>query len=375
MTTKRVLIVGAGLTGATIARTLADAGVSVEVVEKRDRVGGNCADYLHEAGCYVNFYGPHYFRTNDVRIWEWANRFADFYPYEARLKTWVDGKYEDWPIQEEYVLRVTNQLRGGSRDWCPFYNDAEGVINFEDMCLTKMPYAVYQKVVEPYTRKQWGCDPKTLDAALAARVEVRTDGDTRLKKCKYQGLPRGGYTAWITKMLEGIKVHTGVDWMTPGQPVATFSLIGDMTLVYTGPIDALFGYDLGRLKYRGQRRQTEWFNGLVSPFIFPAMQINTPTSNDRKIRVIEWKHAAEHPDKVKGTVLTEELPYTPEDPEHYEYPFPDRINRDLAAQYLDRAAAIPGLVCAGRLGTYRYFDMDQAIAHGLTVANKILEDK
>lgn len=365
---KRVLVVGAGLTGATIARTLADAGMEVEVVEKRDRIGGNCADYLHESGCYVCHSGPHYFRTDSERIWQWANRFASFYPYEARIMSWVEGRYEHWPMNWEYI----NRLRGTWDLFIPPHNNEYlndwKPRNFEEACLEKMPEEAYLACVKFYTEKQWGVPAVSLDATLAARVEVRTDGDTRLKRSKWQGIPRGGYSVWITKMLEGIDVKLGVECLSGCGLRYRFH---DHPIVYTGPIDALFDHDMGKLKYRGQRRQTVYY-APARCGILPCGQVNIPKSSNKAVRLVEWRHFAEHPGDVKGTVLTEEVPYTPDDPDGYEYPFPSKSERELYLQYKKRADAIPGLVVAGRLGTFKYLDMDQSISHGLKVAEQVL---
>ncbi len=148
MTQADYIVVGSGLTGAVIARTLADAGRDVLVLERRSHVGGNVHDFVHASGIRVHTYGPHYFRTNSARVWEFVTRYSDFYRYEAVLASWVDGRYEHWPVNEEYIRRTIGRRLGPAAD-------GPGV-DFEQASLAMMPEAVYRKFVKGYTEKQWG---------------------------------------------------------------------------------------------------------------------------------------------------------------------------------------------------------------------------
>lgn len=355
------VVVGAGLTGATIARTLADHGRDVVVLDRRNHIGGNVHDEFHASGIRIHTYGPHYFRTSSERIWEYVCRFAEFYPFEAVLMSAIDGRLEHWPVQEEYILRAIG------RDWRPSHEGPAQ--NFEEASLAMMPALVYEKFVKGYTAKQWGVEPRSLAAALAGRFDVRRDGDVRLKSSRYQGIPRGGYTAFMRRMLDGLRVLTGVDYLKERA-----SFVARRGTLFTGPIDEYFGFDLGRLAYRSQRRrhryvsEVEWHQ--------PVPQVNHPEPAAAAIRTLEWKHMMEPELRpiLHGTVLTTETPYSPTDPAHYEYPFPDAANQALYARYRARADTIPGLVVCGRLGEYRYYDMDQAIARALTLARRLLAE-
>jgi len=353
------LVVGSGLTGATIARILVDRGERVLVVEKRNHVGGNVHDYVHPSGIRIHTYGPHYFRTNSDRIWAFVNRFAEFYKYEAILKSYIDGKYENWPVLGSYIRRAVGS------DWKPsFYGTPT---NFEEACLAMMPESIYKKFVKGYTEKQWGVPAKELSADLAGRFDVRTDEDPRLKRHKYQGIPLHGYAAFMQAMLSGIPVILNFDYLENRNLIKPRK-----KTIYTGPIDAFFDYDLGRLKYRGQQRSHEYHPGAT--FLQPCGQVNNPgPENGPHIRTLEWKHMMpkQFAERIRGTVLTKEVPLTPHDPDQFEYPFPGRINAKLYQKYRARADKIPDVLICGRLGEYRYYDMDQAIARAMILAESI----
>jgi UDP-galactopyranose mutase len=356
------LVIGSGLTGATIARTLADRGLDVLVLDRRSHLGGNVHDQFHASGIRIHTYGPHYFRTSSDMIWKFVNRFADFYPFEAVLMSEVDGRLERWPIQEEYILR-----RVGT-DWRPAH--VGPAANFEEASLAMMPSLVYEKFVKGYTAKQWGVDPCTLAAGLAGRFDVRYDGDIRLKASRYQGIPRGGYGAFMRRMLGGIRVLTGVDYLHHRDQFRA-----RQRMFFTGPIDEYFGFDLGRLAYRGQERQRRFLP--EADWHQPVAQVNQPDPTVPIIRTLEWKHMMEPEirDGLAGTVITTETPHSPEDPEQYEYPFPDAANQRLYERYRERAETLDGITVCGRLGEYRYYDMDQAIGRALTLARRVLAEK
>ena len=358
MTAADVLIVGSGLTGATIARHLHDRGVDVLVLERRDHVGGNVHDHEHASGIRVHTYGPHYFRTSSERLWAFVNRFASFQPFAAELQTMVDGRLEAWPVTAEYLERAVGP------SWTPDYAGAPA--NFEDAALAQMPRVVYEKFVRGYTEKQWGVPARTLEAGLAGRFDVRHGPDRRLKNSTYQGVPADGYAAFMRAMLAGIPLAAATDYLRHREDFSARRL-----LVFTGPIDEFFGFDLGRLKYRGQRREHLWLSHVA--WRHPVVQVNFPAPEAGDfVREIEWKHLlpAAQAAAIAGTLITREHPFTPDDPSDFEYPFPDEANRALYRRYADRAAAMSGLLVCGRLGEYRYYDMDQAIARAMTLLER-----
>lgn len=356
----KVLIVGSGLTGAVIARTLADAGREVLVVDRRSHLGGNVHDHLHSCGVRVHTYGPHYFRTNDEELWTFVNRFARFYKYEAIVKSCVDGRHENWPIAASYIRRVVGEK------WKPEFQGRPN--NFEEASLAMMPHIVYEKFIKGYNEKQWGVPANQLSANLAKRFDVRKDDEPRLMRHKHQGIPQNGYAEFMQRMLEGVPLKLNCDYLKHRGEFKTANLV-----VFTGLIDEYFGFDLGKLKYRGQQTRHEYLSDIE--FVLPCGQINNPDpATGPQIRTLEWKHMMppEETSHIRGTVLTHEIAFTPENPNDCEYPFPDEKNGRLYQAYYERAKMIPDLLVCGRLGEYRYYDMDQAIARAMLLARRIL---
>ncbi|MFE1600416.1 FAD-dependent oxidoreductase [Methylobacterium sp. ID0610] len=354
------LVVGSGLTGGTIARCLADRGERVLIVDRRPHVGGNVHDHKHASGIRIHTYGPHYFRTSSDRIWAFVNRFDRFYRYEPVLMTQVDGALEYWPIQGEYIDRTVGA------DWTPSFTGTPE--NFEEASLAIMPQPIYEKFIRGYNVKQWGIDPRALETGLAGRFDVRTDGEKRLKTSPHQGIPVSGYAGLMSNLVAGIPTLTGVDYRL----VRNAFTVRKRT-IYTGPIDELFDYDLGKLAYRGQKREHSYFPD--ADYRQPVGQVNTPgLDQGPQVRILEWKHMMAEDERARavGTVLTTETPFTPTDPNEYEYPFPDSRNRELFKRYQSRLAGMSDLLVCGRLGEYRYYDMDQAIGRALMLVERVL---
>lgn len=354
------LVVGSGLTGATIARHLADNGREVMVIDRRAHGGGNVHDHTHTSGIRVHTYGPHYFRTNSDELWSYVNRFGSFYRFEAQVKSWVDNAYEQWPVDEAYIRRIVGT------SWQPAY---QGVArNFEEASLAMMPRAIYEKFVKGYSEKQWGVPASQLSAGLARRFDVKSDDDPRFSRHKHQGLPTDGYAAWMSNMLKGIPTILNADYLADREAFQANRL-----LVFTGPIDEYFGFKLGKLQYRGQLRTHQYLPNVA--YAYPWPQINNPQMhNGPHIRTLEWKHMLQRhvAEQIVGTLLTREETITPSIPDHYEYPFPDTDNQALFKSYALLAQQEPGTLICGRLGEYRYYDMDQAISRARMLATKIL---
>ena len=332
------------------------------MLDRREHKGGNVHDHEQGGGIRVHTYGPHYFRTSSERIWEYVNRFARFHPYQAVVKSLVDGKLENWPIAGSYIRQHVGE------GWKPTFTGRPG--NFEEAALSLMPRQVYEKFVKEYNEKQWGVPATQLDAELCKRFDVRADDEPRFTpNVRWQGVPENGYAAMMGRMLAGIPLRLGVDYLRQREAFAANKL-----LIFTGPIDEYFGFDLGRLQYRGQRREH-----ILRPdvdFAQPCGQVNNPQhSGGPHIRTLEWKHMMPEAQtrSIAGTVLTKETPYSPTDPSGYEYPFPDQANARLYQCYRQRAEVLEKALICGRLGEYRYYDMDQAIGRAMVLGEKMLE--
>lgn len=348
MLSAEFIVVGAGLTGATIARKLKDSGRNVIVLERRSEVAGNCHDLRHESGILYSEHGPHYFRTNSSEIWNYAKRFSEFKKFEAIVKTVVDGKIYDYPVTTEMdVYYPRKEFSGVPR-------------NFEESVLSKMSRYAYDRYIFGYNLKQWGVDPKTMDSSLASRVELREGKDRRLNTKKYQGVPVDGYTQWIANMLSGIEVRTGIDYLVERE-----CYTARRATVFTGQIDAYFGYSLGRLEHRSQSRMHAYFPEV--DWVLPTCQVNYPHPNIKIIREIEWKHI--WPTGRTGTLITQETPIRGGD----EYPVPDAGNKTLYERYRKMADGLTDTVFVGRLAENRYYDMDEVMARALLVARKLCD--
>jgi UDP-galactopyranose mutase len=352
------LIVGAGFAGATIAERLAaHAGKTVLICDKRPHIGGNAHDCHDASGVIIHKYGPHIFHTNSQEVFGYLSRFTEWRPYQHRVRASVDGQLVPMPIN----LDTINQLYGTSFTSFElegfFASKAEErtpVRTSEDVIVSKVGRELYEKFFRNYTRKQWGLDPSELDASVTARVPVRTNRDDRYFTDAYQAMPLHGYTRMFERMLShpNIKILLNADYRE------IKSMIPHQHLVYTGPVDEYFDYCFGRLPYRSLR--FEWETRDV-PIAQPAPVINYP--NDHLYtRVTEFKYLSgqEH----SKTTLVYEYPTDQGDPY---YPVPTPENAALYAKYQQLADATSDVVFLGRLGTYKYYNMDQVVAQALAV--------
>ena len=357
------LVVGAGFAGATIAERLAsDAGRTVLVCDRRPHIGGNAFDHYDESGILVHRYGPHIFHTNSKEVYEYLSRFTDWRPYQHRVLANVDGQLLPIPIN----LNTVNQLYGTEltsfqlEDF--FRSVAEPCAQIrtsEDVIVSKVGRELYEKFFRNYTRKQWGLDPSELDAAVTARVPVRTNRDDRYFTDTYQVMPLHGYTRMFERML----VHPNIKILVNADYREVCDMVPHREVVFTGPIDEFFDYRFGRLPYRSLEFKFETHNAAV---VQQAPVINYPNEN-AYTRVTEFKYLTgqEH---QKSTVVYE-FPKSEGDPY---YPIPRPENQLLYRKYQALADQTEGVHLLGRLGTYKYYNMDQCVAQALAYYRKVL---
>lgn len=362
-----VLVVGAGFSGAVVARELAEAGREVTVIDKRPHVAGNASDYLDAHGVMVHRYGPHIFHTNSERIVRWLSRFtAGWRPYEHRVLAQVDGMLLPIPINRTTI----NRLYG-------LQLDEEGVQAFfesvreprtqlktsEDVVLNSVGRDLCDKFFRGYTRKQWGLELSELAAGVAARIPTRTNEDARYFTDTFQQMPADGYTAMFERMLDHprITLRVGIDF----SDIRT-QWVAD-TLVYTGPIDEYFNHCLGRLPYRSLRFEHRHIPGV--DLLQACGTVNYP--NDHAYtRVTEFKHLTGQ--RVCGTSLVFEYPQDCGEPY---YPVPHEASAALYRQYQALAELEDGVHFVGRLAQYRYYNMDQAVAAALVLADRLKRER
>ena len=343
-----------------MARLLTDYGQKVVIVDRKDHIAGNVFDYKHESGAMIHKYGPHYFRCGSERIWNFLNRFTRFYSWSAVLKSKIENEHVSWPVNEDYINGIVGD------DWNLFADEPS---NFEEVCLSRMPRPVYEMFIKGYTEKQWGINATELSKELAVRITINKGNvSTLTPNHRWNALPAAGYTEMVRSIIGDIPVHLNFDYLKNKDQVQAHKL-----LIFTGPVDEFFGYQFGKLKYRGQNRNVEYLPGVTQHQ--PCIQVNYPNEDDPRIRTIEWKHLlpVEERSNIKGTVLTHETPFSPDEPGQYEYPFPDKANADLYKRYKAEADALTNTLICGRLGEYRYYDMDQAIGRAMSLTGKLLE--
>ena len=355
------LVVGAGLYGAVFAQEAKRAGKSVLVVEKRPHIAGNV--YTQEVeGINVHVYGAHIFHTNNRQVWEYVNRFAEFNRFTNSPVANYKGELYSLPFNMYTFNRmwgvVTPQEAAAKIEEQRL---AAGIIepkNLEEQAISLVGTDIYEKLVKGYTEKQWGRDCKDLPAFIIKRLPVRLTFDNNYFNALYQGIPMGGYTKLVANMLEGIEVRLGVDYLASKEELDAMA----EKVVYTGPVDAYFGFCLGTLEYRSVRFETEVLD-------MPNFQGNAAVNyTDRETpwtRIIEhkWFEFGNQPKTVISREYSSE--WKPGDEPYY--PVNDDKNSALYAQYKALADAQTNVIFGGRLGEYKYYDMDKVIEAALAL--------
>ena len=353
------LVVGAGLYGAVFAQQAKAAGKSVLVVDKRNHIAGNV--YCEEVeGINVHIYGAHIFHTNNREVWEYVNTFSEFNRFTNSPVANYHGELYSLPFN----MYTFNKIWGvvtpqEAQAKIEEQKLAAGIVNpknLEEQAISLVGTDIYEKLVKGYTEKQWGRPCTELPSFIIKRLPVRFTFDNNYFNALYQGIPMGGYTKMVAKMLEGIEVRLGVDYLEQKSELDAIA----KKVIYTGPIDAYFNYCLGALEYRSVRFETEVLD-------IPNFQGNAAVNyTDRETpwtRIIEhkWFEFGTQPKTVISREYSSEWklgdePY---------YPVNDSRNSKLYTQYKALADQEPNVIFGGRLGEYKYYDMDAVIASAL----------
>lgn len=359
------LIVGAGLFGATFAYEATKRNKRCLVIEKRDHIGGNL--YMERVGgINVHSYGPHIFHTDDKRIWDYVNQFAEF----NRFTNSPLANYQNEIFNLPFNMNTFNRLWGVVRP-----EEAKEIIekqrqeagikepkNLEEQAISLVGYDVYEKLIKGYTEKQWGRKATELPPFIIRRIPVRFTYDNNYFNDRYQGIPIGGYNGIIEQMLAGSDVKLGVNFIDERAYLRSLAT----TIIYTGMIDEYYDYCFGPLSYRGLRFELEALQ--VSNYQGNAV-VNYTDRETPYTRIIEHKHFEFGTQPT--TVITKEYPceWCPGDEPYY--PINDERNNGLYEKYKELAAREQNIIFGGRLGSYRYYDMKDIISEVLTLVERV----
>ncbi|MBQ7506767.1 MAG: UDP-galactopyranose mutase [Lachnospiraceae bacterium] len=360
------LVVGAGLFGAVFAHEAMKANKTVRVIEKREHIGGNV--YTRELeGIQVHEYGAHIFHTDNREVWDYVNALAEFNRYTNSPLANYKGEIYNLPFNmntfhqlwgvvypEEAAVKIEEQKAVHAK--------AEPA-NLEEQAINLIGTDIYEKLIKGYTEKQWGRKATELPAFIIRRVPVRFTYDNNYFNDRFQGIPIGGYTQIIEKLLDGAEVETGVDFLSHKEEY----LASAENVLFTGMIDAYFDYCYGELAYRSLRFETEVYN--TENYQGNAV-VNYTDAETPYTRIIEHKFFEFG--SQKKTVVTKEYPTAWKRGDEPYYPVNDEENNALYRKYADLAAREKKVVFGGRLGMYQYFDMDDTVEAALNLAKDLL---
>ena len=361
------LIVGSGLYGAVFARQALDAGKKVLVIDKRDNIAGNV--YTEEIeGIHVHKYGAHIFHTNNRKVWEYVQRFAEFNRFTNSPVANYKGEIYSLPFNMYTFNKMWGVVTPEEAEAKIKEQVAEAGIkepkNLEEQAISLVGTDIYEKLIKDYTQKQWGRECKDLPAFIIKRLPVRLTYDNNYFNALYQGIPIGGYTRMVESMLEGADVILGVDYLEDRE---SWNARADK-VVYTGPIDAYFDYKLGALEYRSVRFETEV---LDKPNFQGNAAVNYTDAETPWTRIIEHKWFEFGKDElgedIPKTVISREYSSEWKPGDEPYYPVNDNKNGTLYECYRELAEK-EDVIFGGRLGEYRYYDMDQVIQAALDKA-------
>lgn len=356
-----ILIIGAGISGATLAERYASIGKKVVIVEKRDHIAGNCFDHYDQNGILVSKYGAHLFHTNEEEVWEYVNRFSEWYKWEHKVIARVDDKTVPIPVNITTVntlfdvnIKTEEEMQTWLNENRVAFDPAK---NGEEAVLNRVGEVLYEKMFKHYTKKQWDKYPDELHASVLERIPVRHNYDDRYFSDKYQALPKKGYTKIFEKMLDhpNITVMLSTDYFDVKDQISGYE-----KLFYTGPIDRFFEFknkNLDKLEYRSINFVTEQVD---QEYYQENSVVNYPGQEVDFTRIIEYKHFGNQ-QSDKTSIVKE---YTVDDGEPY-YPVPNEKNQAIYDQYKKEADKLEDVYFVGRLANYKYFNMDQAFKNAL----------
>ncbi len=367
--TAPIVIVGAGFSGAVVARELAEAGIASWVIDGRSHVAGNAHTERRDNGVMVHVYGPHIFHTEHQHVWDYINKYGDMMPYNHRVKATSGGRVYSLPVN----LHTINQFFGTTMspseaaDFIAARADSSigTPISFEDQALKFVGRDLYEAFFQGYTQKQWGVSPTELPASILARLPVRFSYEDSYFNHPYQAIPRDGYTPIVQAILD----HPLIE-VTLGRTVTPAELQSATHVFWSGPIDEYFDGCFGKLGYRTlDFVETEDEGDFQGCPVMNYCDVDVPYT-----RITEHKHFAPWEDHEGTTLYTEYSRLANEGDIPY-YPIRQVREKEQLLQYVEAAKAATGVTFLGRLGTYRYLDMDVTIKEALEVAEVFIHSQ
>ena len=363
------LVVGSGLYGAIFAHEAKASGKSVFVVEKRPNIAGNVYTEKRE-GIQVHRYGAHIFHTNNKKVWDYITRFAEFNRFTNSPVANYKGELYSLPFN----MYTFNKMWGvvtPEEAQAKIEEQRKEIIgepkNLEEQAISLVGRDIYEKLIKGYTEKQWGRDCKDLPAFIIKRLPVRLTFDNNYFNALYQGIPMGGYTKMVENLLEGIEVRLNTDYLENKKELDALA----KKVVYTGPIDAYFDYELGYLEYRSVRFETETLDKLNFQ---GNAAVNYTDKETPWTRIIEHKWFEfgkdENGEELPKTIISREYSSEWKPGEEPYYPVNNEKNAALYARYKEMAEKENKVIFGGRLGEYKYYDMDQVILAALERCQK-----
>jgi len=366
-----VLVVGAGLAGATAARILAESNLRVIVVERRKHVGGNCYDYTDENGITVHLYGPHIFHTNSREVWNFVNRFCEFRYYQHRVLSFVEGRFVPFPINRDTICEVfgvnigVEEVEDFLKDEVRRSNFNDPPKNFRDVVVSQVGERLYELFFKNYTIKQWNRDPEELSPDVAKRIPVRYGRDDRYFSDRYQGIPARGYTHLVERILDHPKISivTNMDYFELRDHVKP------KLTVYTGELDRFFDCVYGKLEYRSLRLVFKTYD---VEYYQPVAVVNYPNDYDWT-RITEFKHMTG--ERSSRTTVLFEYPSAEGEPF---YVVLTRDNIERREKYMEEVKKLEKsgeYIFVGRLAEYLYYNMDQVIEASIRKVSEWLKNR
>ena len=365
------LVVGAGLFGSIFAYEANRLNKKVLVIDKRNHIGGNCYSEPYE-DYHIHKYGPHIFHTSSKYVWDYINQFTSFNNFTLRNKANINNKIYSLPINLSTIQQVWPEAYNPQNALNKINQEKINITdpqNFEEYCLSAMGKTLYEMFFYGYTKKQWGKEPKLLPASIAKRIPFRLDYNDRYYSDAdiYEGVPINGYTSIFEKLLKDIDLNLNCDYFSDKSYFNSLA----KKIVYTGPIDRLFDYKYGDLEYRTLTHKHYEIN---SDFQGTAL-VTYPSLNIEWTRIIQHKYFSASKSDKDYITFEYSKPYDKNFSEDPYYPINDFLNNERYEKYRSEANKQNNLIIGGRLGNYKYYDMDKTIANALDICKKELAGK